>query len=100
MSLKPTEKIKSFLKLVIAGDLSLIDSPACGLCFNLDRYVGRFFNSYNFIEINCIDWEHFSGEALFPVPCKFCKFDCSNKWVGKQLELRQSLCKHLLTKLE
>jgi hypothetical protein len=98
MSLKPTEQIKSFLKAVIAGDVSVIDAPGCGVCYNLDVYVGRCFNAYDFVETYCIDWEHFSGESMFPVPRKLDLF--SPKWIGEQLELRQSLCKHLLTKLE
>jgi hypothetical protein len=97
MPLRPTEQIKSFLKAVIAGDLSVIDSPGCGVCYNLDENSDDFFNAYTFVEINCVDWEHFSGESMFPVPCKL---DFLPKWIGEQLEFRQSLCKHLLTKLE
>ena len=54
-------------------------------------------------------WEHYSGEKGFPVfdatdeeeetpQNQF--FSLSDLWVGKQLELRLSLCKHIINQLE
>lgn len=87
------------LKEIINGDLSNVDKWY-GLCGNLSNTVdlSRVWSTlgYDFVENNCSDWKHYSGIKVLPIV----GFRRSKNWQGEQLELRQSLAQHLLTKLE
>jgi len=80
----------------------VINEDLRGVCtyFGLCRYLNdniKGLNAYDFIERNCRDWEEFTGDSSYPIRGYFKN---NNKWVGKQLELRQSLSSHLRSKLE
>jgi hypothetical protein len=96
MKQKDLLKAKLFLEAVVSGDLSVVREDACGICFNLDTKLTES-SAYDFVKSNCSDWKHFSGNVTFPLPLE-CRYSDS-MWKGKSLEFRQSLCKHLLTKL-
>lgn len=68
--------------------------PHYGICYNLASITGDVDTSYDFVVYNCRDWEHFSGNAAFPV--KYNHKD--GLWEGEQLELRLSLIDHLIAK--
>jgi hypothetical protein len=103
--LNPIQKklAKKFLLAVIKGNLTVLDSKEHGICANLmftegminiaDKSCG---STYDFVSGNCSDWKHFSGSRLYPVSTQF---STNGLWEGIALELRQSLCQHLLTKL-
>ena len=41
-------------------------------------------------------WKHYSGDEYYPVLCQGVYYETYNFWVGKQLELRLDLVKHLV----
>lgn len=86
--------LKKCLNNIIQGDLRGI-SYYFGVCRYLDDILDC--NGYDFVNNNCIDWIEFTGDVSYPVRGYFKHND---KWSGKQLELRQSLAQHLLTKVE
>lgn len=71
-----------------------IDESHYGICYNLSELTGELDESYDFVRENCEDWEHFSGNSVYPIE------GCSGEplWEGKQLELRLSLLDHLIAK--
>jgi hypothetical protein len=88
--------VKEFLQSVVKGNLSVINNKEFGICYSM-REVLNDTIAYKFVENNCSDWEHFSGNKAIPVPQSFW---CNNLWKRKQLKLRKLLCQHLLTKLD
>jgi hypothetical protein len=95
MDIKTKNKTRKFLTAVIAGDLSVLENETTGICFNLNTYIGpnpSICCGYKFVQDNCHNWEHFSGHNVYPVQ----RINNCKKWEHTQLELRQSLCKHLL----
>jgi hypothetical protein len=92
---------KEFLESVVKGDLTVLDTKRLGICHNLSQILNSR-NSYTFVTDNCSDWEHFSGTRPRPIPnvSVTSYYPEDVLWYGKQLELRQSLCSHLLTKLD
>lgn len=86
--------LQEALNKIIQNDLRGI-SYYFGLCRFLNDILTS--NGYDFVANNCSDWVEFTGNTSYPVVGYF---NHNNKWVGKQLILRQSLAQHLLTKLE
>lgn len=71
-----------------------IAKPHYGICYNLSGVTGDFDLSYDFVGVNCSDWDFFSGCYLNPINNYLDK----PLWEGEQLELRLSLIDHLITK--
>jgi hypothetical protein len=90
--------VKEFLQSVVNEDLSVLSYKKCGICHNISELLDNL-NGYDFVEQNCADWKHSSGCRVNPIRRKFTKYPIK-LWEGEQLKLRQSLCAHLLTKLE
>ena len=72
----------------------VIKYPYQGICSNLLELTNRADLSYLFVEDNCEDWEHFSGNSAYPVVMS----DDCGLWEGEQLKLRLSLLDHLIDK--
>ena len=76
-----------------------------GICDSLDDMCCNgdeaFVDVYKFVSKNSLDWEGYSGNRQFPIEGGFDAF-CANTttlWEGDQLIARQSLIRHLLTKV-
>ena len=81
-----------------------------GICANLsnelsknnDRYLGVYTFACCLVKKYSIGWELHTGEPTYPIAGYYDRDEYSNKvlWVGKQLELRQSLIRYIIAKLE
>jgi hypothetical protein len=89
------EIIKKYLNKIIEGDLSYVHFKLFGLCSYLHDYT-RDTCAYGFVSNNSVGWEHHTGNEQYPVP----HIKSLGLWKGENLEMRQDLCKYLLTKLE
>lgn len=71
-----------------------------GICGNLDWVFNDIgLGLYDILQPLWLDWEHYSGISVNPVPGKY-RFDDSDKWIGKEGELRKDLCRHLAEKFK
>jgi hypothetical protein len=74
-----------------------------GLCFNISRMGAIDMHTvYDVLRIFSVDWEHFSGEHLYPISGEKVynhPKSLGKHWEGEQLELRLSLIDHLIKKL-
>jgi len=97
MSISTIFKLMDTLERAAKGELKEYEHVA-GLCNLIWDYC-----SNNFVAKNVVDWEHYSGNPTFPIggiKIYNNNFIMNTLWEGEQLELRKSLAKHLLTKLE
>lgn len=83
---------------VVNGNTKGYDFGVCSVLYQLSTPTS---NCYAFVNTNCIDWEHFSGNMYYPVSGEevwLVHARNGSLWKGEQLELRLSLIDHLLTK--
>lgn len=81
---------------VVNGNTKKYDFGVCSVLYQLSAS-----NCYAFVNTNCIDWKHFSGNMYYPVSGEdvwLVHAKNHTLWKGEQLELRLSLIDHLLTK--
>jgi len=98
--------LDKYLCLRAFNDLSR-DPPEksnVGICGQVERYL----NSKDFAKMHFLfsTWKHFSGNEYYPVPsdvhgmnaisCFNCKSANRSLWIGKQLEYRQDLIRHII----
>lgn len=74
-----------------------------GICLNVRIYVERKYKTTpppgacaNTVCVFAQDWEHHTGHYAWPVPL----INDRNPWSGRNLEMRQSLIRHVLNKIE
>jgi hypothetical protein len=101
---------KAFLNAIIMGDLSVVRNKYFGICYNLEGvpdihkpFEEGYGSLYDFVAQNCSEWEHWSGSTMYPIPKESLDtpHDCPpRRWSGQQLNLRQSLCFHLIGKID
>lgn len=96
--------MKNLKAITILQDM-LVNGPAYdadyGICANL-TYTGRranltYVDGYGIVVRHSYSWKHFSGIPNFPIPNTD---ESTGLWKGKQLVLRTSLIKHIISKLE
>ena len=79
-----------------------------GICHNLGYELSYKFDGFllqfacDLVKKYSIGWELHTGDTTYPIAGYYDRDEYSNKvlWVGKQLELRQSLIRHIIAKLE
>ena len=84
-----------------------------GICYNLHKTSSANRNTvdldtertgvdgYNIVTEHSPSWEHFSGDENYPVVYQELPYpESAPLWEGKQLVLRQSLIKHIISRLE
>lgn len=79
-----------------------LDEKAFGICWNLDQatwFLDDKFRGYALVSDLSQSWELTTGSAAFPISSHSDEF-YRGKWVGKQMELRQSLCMHMVREIE
>lgn len=69
-----------------------------GICGNLDRRFDFEFDVYLLLRDLWKDWEHYTGDAMYPVPGIYSLKP--DKWIGEYGELRKDLCRHLAKKFK
>lgn len=88
------EKLIRDLNKLLNG--SITDTEK-GICYNLHELSYMYcIDGYEVVEIYCSEWDHFSGNKSWPINLPY----IGNKWEGEQRELRHSLIKHIIKKLE
>lgn len=100
------EKQIQLLGEISEGNIENLYDNTKGICLNLTMLVDvipkdAYESGYTFVRKNSSDWEHFSGCKVYPVRgCKPIDGEWEKIWEGELLELRISLAKHLLSKIE
>lgn len=103
MNTKAKEVLMAKLQNVIDGNIPEVFKSS-GLCAYIKYvdYLDGSDNVFNLVTCNSQGWEFYSGDKQYPISGQWYYWEHTiNKtlYVGEQLELRQSLAKHLLTKL-
>tara|TARA_R110000744_G_scaffold270813_1_gene383910 strand:- start:41 stop:436 length:396 start_codon:yes stop_codon:yes gene_type:complete len=81
-------------------------SDSVGICANLDYALQQAqcskLTTYKLMSYYAIGWEPHTGDENYPIAGYYDRDENDNKvlWVGKQLELRQSLIRYIIAKLE
>lgn len=96
----------TFLTEIVNGDLSNIENRDLGICNSLQCYL--FENTWTKLECGYDIITHFSklwdkhaGEDDYPIPWDRSEYaPLTPLWEGNQLELRQSLCKHMIKRIQ
>lgn len=90
--------LKTIKKQALGG---YVEHSSSGICFNLGSMLNWKCKSDAFIQHNCHSWEHFNGNAWYPIDGKdFYENYTIHKWSGEPLEKRLSLIDHLIGVLE
>jgi hypothetical protein len=93
------EKVLKIDKHSSAKDFGI--STHKGICGNVKSYAAVMLQSM------ALDWPLHSGDSECPIPVTDAGFispvdqyGAENLWIGKQLEMRQSLCRFVLNKID
>ena len=82
--------------------------PDFGICYNLTKATSAKYrsartgvNGYNIVIEHSPSWGFYSGDENYPVVYQELPYPkIAPLWEGEQLVLRQSLIKHIISKLE
>ena len=87
------ELLLNAIEGLLAGDIN----KTYALCENICQKTDKFLLGYDVVRKFSKTWEHYSGDATYPVSgmreWKRCYYTLW--WTGEQLELRMSLLKHI-----